>query len=207
MKDWFYTSLSPKHLFTAGLLTIPALLFQRDTALLLIQAALFLLLAWFRGRKIKPLLIISFFAGITIIHLIAPYGRILFELGFIRITTGALNSGLQKAGLLIGLIYLSQFSVDSRIYFPGRLGGVIGRVFFYFERIMEFRGHISRKHPIADLDAVLFRIQEHPKPGREDSLPKTEPLGWFFLAGMVLINYAALTAGMLTEGAIKVGAL
>ena len=167
-----------------------------STAMLNIQAVLFLFLSFLRGRRIKPLLILSFFAGITAIHVLTPYGRVLYDAGFLEITEGALKSGLQKSGLLVGLIYLSQFSVDSRIYFPGRLGGVVGRVFFYFERIIEFQGHISRKRPIADLDDILFRIEEHPTLEKEEGFSSTQAGGWLLLISVVAGNYALLAAGL-----------
>ncbi len=70
-------------------------------------------------------------------------------------TAGALESGLQKSMLLIGLVFTSLFSVTPGLRLPGILGGVLGRMFYYFEELSAGKGKIRRKSFIKDIDAVL----------------------------------------------------
>jgi hypothetical protein len=70
-----------------------------------------------------------------------PSGEVLFTLGSFPITAGALQWGLIKTTTLLGLIYLSQFAIHPGLQLPGVLGGIIGKTFFYFERIQEEYRH------------------------------------------------------------------
>ncbi len=156
---FFRGNLSAPALIIAGAAVMPAFLFQPHGTLQLLMAALFLASAWLKGRRIRLGLVFSFLAGITAVHLFTPHGRVLWEAGSWAVTSGALQEGLRKGGLLIGMMYLSQFSVDSRLNLPGRAGAVLGRSFFYFEQLLEFRERITWRHLSRDLDRVLSELR------------------------------------------------
>lgn len=148
-----------RFLFICGIITIPAFIFQTDIVLKIIMTVFFIILASARGKKFKLLPNLIMAAGITAANLLTPYGRVLAEIGSFRITSGALEAGLGKAALIIGLIYISRSSIRKGLSFPGRLGSLISLVFYYFEKITEGE-RIGRKNIMAQLDKKLFTLSE-----------------------------------------------
>lgn len=165
----------PKLRFIAGLITVPALLFQTNLYIKICQVLLFILLSVLSGKRFRVLPNLLIAAGIIFMNLLTPLGKILFSLGNFYITEGALKAGLQKTLVLIGLIYLSRFSVTRGLSFPGELGGTLARVFYYFEEITARRGGLfskgngkkegKRKRTLrlenlyTDLDCLLLTVQ------------------------------------------------
>ena len=96
-----------------------------------------------------------------------------------------------------GLIALSQFSIRRDLRFPGRIGGLVGRSLFYFERIMSERKRIDRKNLITSLDALFFETQGQGEASGEIEARGTPTLGGtLFLALLVLGNWALLALGL-----------
>jgi len=85
-------------------------------------------------------------------------GRVLFEVGPMPITEVALRNGVLKGLTIVGLVFISLFSVRSDLKLPGRLGGLVARLFYYFERIMEGRHKIEARRLIGSIDEVLTSI-------------------------------------------------
>ncbi len=189
--------LSPVHAFLGGLLLLPAFLFQTHLALRAGQAALFIGLALLSGRRIRPWNLIGISAGIVLMNLLVPYGRVLFDAGPFSITLGALQSGLLKAATVVGLIYLSLFSIRSELPFPGTFGGLLSRVIYYFERILSSPRRLDRRNLIGSLDTLLMDIcrPDPPAPEKGPETPpvfRTTPAGYLLLAVLVAGNWAAL---------------
>ncbi len=150
---------SARVLFLTGALLFPSFLLQQDIAIRAAQILLFLLLNLLSGRRIRFLQYLVVSAGIVIFNLVIPTGRVLVSLLGLAVTEGALKSGLLKATAMTGLIALSQFSIRGELRFPGRVGGLVGRSLFYFERIMGGRKKIDRKDIIGSVDALLLEVQ------------------------------------------------
>lgn len=148
-----------RFLFICGIITIPAFIFQPDIILKSAMTLFFIILASVRGKKFKLLPNLLMALGITAANLLTPFGRVLAEIGSFRITSGALEAGIGKAALIIGLIYISRASIRTGLSFPGRLGSLISLVFYYFEKITEGE-RLGRKNLIAKLDEKLFFLSE-----------------------------------------------
>jgi len=138
--------------------TLPAYLLQDELYIRLFQVLLFALLAGLAGKRIKWLYFLIMVSSITFFHLLVPMGRVLFEVGPMPITEVALRNGVLKGVTIVGLVFISLFSVRSDLKLPGRLGGLVARLFYYFERIMEGRHKIEARRLIGSIDEVLTSI-------------------------------------------------
>jgi len=150
--------LSPVYLFFCGLIIMGTFLFQDDLYIRLGQVVFFVLLAIATGRKFKLLPNLMVVLGITLVHLIAPHGRVLLSFGGWQITEGALVLGVYKGLMLIGLIYISRSFISPKLRLPGRGGAVLGLTFAYFERLTESKGAFSIKAPFESVDNILIDL-------------------------------------------------
>jgi hypothetical protein len=107
-------------LAVAGFLAVLLFLFNPSTLGRALQFLLFWFCAWVSGRKIRPLLTLLVIAGVVFVNLLAPYGRVLAEIGPFSVTAGSLAAGLRKGITLEGLFMLSGLVVRAR-------GGPAGR--------------------------------------------------------------------------------
>ena len=139
-----------------GLLFIPAYLFQQSILIRFIQFIILITVYILQGGKFRIVPNLVLVSGITLAYIIRPAGKVLFMLLEFPVTEGALISGLTRALMLIGLIYISRLSVSSKLNFRGTLGNLIGRVFYYFEAITESKG--------------TFHFKDFYKPGAKGKL-------------------------------------
>ncbi len=188
--------LDARHLFIAGGLLIPAYLFQDLLSVRVGQVLLFALLAGVAGKKIKWLYFVIMVSSITFFNLLTPMGRVLVEVGPFPITLTALQQGLMKGFTIVGLVFISLFSIRPDLKLPGRLGGLVGRVFFYFEQIMEGRGRIEAKRLIPSIDEVLtglFRPDRQGEPERPMfATARTTAWGIAFMVALLGVNWGLL---------------
>lgn len=129
----------------AGLIMLPAILFQGSLLLLLIQTGCVILFAVRAGRRFRLLPNLIILVSVVIANSIQVNGRVLFSIGSFDLTLGAVELGLMKAVKLIAMVYLSQFMVAGRPFLPGRFGALVSMQFVYFEHIMELWGSRERK--------------------------------------------------------------
>lgn len=154
--------ISALHLFLTGMLCLPAYLFQDTLWVRAAQVVLFGALARIAGKKIKWIYFLITAASITLFNLFTPIGRVLFHIGPVPITVGALQAGLMKGLTIVGLVFISLFSIRADLRLPGRLGALIGLVFYYYERIFEGRKKIDLRNVIPSIDQVLSGLFEPP---------------------------------------------
>jgi len=133
------------------------------------QTLAYILLSLWMGRRFRLLPNLILVAGVTLMHLLSPYGRILFSIGSWAITSGALVRGLYKGFLLVGLIYISRAFISPRLKLPGTAGRLLARTFAYFELITENRGDFNPRKPFVSLDGMLLKLSEELP--REKTLP------------------------------------
>jgi hypothetical protein len=186
---------SPGHTFLAGLLTIPAFIFVEDVILKGVLAAFFLAAALLAGKRIKFLFFILLCFWIVVFESLIPAGRVLISLGPFDITTGALERGLRKGFTIIGLVFVSLATVRRDLRLPGQFGGLLARVFFYFERIFERRKGLQVKDLIASLDRILFDLFDPESPGvdpPEGAVTRTDVLGGAALVLVVATTWTLL---------------
>jgi len=150
--------VSPALRFWTGMALIPAY-FMVDSLLNKgVLILLFALMATWAGKKIRILYFVFLVCSITFFHILTPVGRILTTIGPLKITAGALTTGLAKGMTLSGLVFLSLFSVTPALKLPGRMGGLLARTFYYFEEILNGRKNISPRDFIGSLDTVLLEL-------------------------------------------------
>lgn len=154
------TLFSSRDLCFTGLGIMPAFLFNPSLEARLIQALMFILFAVLLGKKVHIFFLGLVSASIIAFNLLLPHGRILTQWGPLRITEGALISGINKALTLEGLIMLSKASIRSDLRLPGFFGSLISESFRIFEKISEVYRDINWKQPIQGIDTLLIQLSE-----------------------------------------------
>jgi heptaprenyl diphosphate synthase len=195
-KDNFFTrNTSPLHLFITSALILPAYLFQDELLLRIAQVLLFAGLSTVAGKKIKWLYFVVMVSSITFFNLLTPMGRVLVSAGPFAITEGALRNGVMKGLTIIGLVFISLFSIRPDLKLPGRLGGLLVRLFYYFERIVETkRQKLEARRLIGSIDDILDSLYQPGKPQEPPSgrVATTTVAGALFMVVAVGANWALL---------------
>ncbi|MBT3272183.1 MAG: hypothetical protein HN368_03435 [Spirochaetales bacterium] len=152
-----------------GLLTLVAVALQPEMYVRCAQMIFFMMLAGTSGKRIRILPPLLLMAGVVLANLLVPNGRVLLIIGRMKITGGALENGISKGSLLIGLIYVSRISIGRGVALPGVFGGLLFRSFSYFEALTEgFRNSSGRagrerlriKGLLNHLDTLLLELDE-----------------------------------------------
>jgi heptaprenyl diphosphate synthase len=149
---------SARALCIAGLLAMPALLFNPNPFFRILQFLFFWFLSWLAGKKNNPLMTVAIMLSIVFFNLLVPYGQVLFAVGVFKVTIGTLVVGIQRAVTLEGLVMLSRVSVRRDLRFPGGFGELIGESFRIFATIMDSRRRITRRNLIGDIDALMLEL-------------------------------------------------
>ena len=149
---------SARALCMAGLLVMPALLFNPYTLPRVVQFLFFWFLCLLAGKKNNPLMTILVVLGIVTFNLFVPYGRVIYSIGTFDITLGALMAGIQRAVTLQGLIMLSRLSIRPDLKIPGGFGALIGESFRFFAIIMDSKKRVTRKNLIEDIDRLMIDL-------------------------------------------------
>jgi hypothetical protein len=186
--------VTPGALLAAGALLFPAFLLQQDLVLRGLLIVFVASLNALTGRRVRPLQFLVIAAGIVLFNLVIPTGKVLVDVLGLPLTEGALKTGVSKATAMIGLIALSQFSLRSDLRLPGRMGGLLGRSFYYFESIMGQRREMDRKDIIGSVDRILIEVQAAGgSVSRDPRAPVRSTLkGILALAVVVCVNWAPL---------------
>jgi len=157
-QDWGLALFASRDLFLAGVLVLPAFLFNPSTEARSVQFLIFWAYVWLLGKRNSALATLVIMLGIVLFNLIVPYGRVLAHLGPFRITQGALLGGLEKALTVEGLVLVSKASIRSDLRLPGSLGFLISDAFRLLERMTEKRPGIKWRDPVAGLDRLLLDL-------------------------------------------------
>jgi hypothetical protein len=203
---WILKEVSPSFLFFFGLALAPSLWLQPHLAWKAAQALLFFALAaWGRPRGWwrAGLASLIFLAVTVAVNLAVPLGRVLWRLGPWSLTQGALEGGLAKGLTLVGLAYLSRFSVRPDLRLPGAVGRYVARTLFYLNRLLELRRTLSFSRLSDSLDEVLEKLWTlsparggRPAPGtpavRAVSRSRFSAAALAALGGLLAANYGLL---------------
>ncbi|HTX74172.1 MAG TPA: hypothetical protein VMC79_15180 [Rectinemataceae bacterium] len=193
----------PRLLAATGLLVSLAFLFQPSLLLKTFLFALFFFAAFFSGKPTSPLATLLVSLGIIAANLLVPVGRVLVQIGPLRITEFALLDGIGKAVTFEGLIHISKASIRTGLRLPGRFGSIVASAFQYYDRIVEYKGSIHASSLVEDADRLMLHVWEE-APAADG--PQTGPTGMpggrlrgTLILGLVLIlAYATLPlAGLL----------
>jgi heptaprenyl diphosphate synthase len=174
---------SPAALFIAGALLLAAFLFQQDLGVRLLQVSLYFLLCVLRGRRVQIFSNLLVGLGIVVFSMIIPTGRVIITVFDLPVTSSALKTGITRATTVVGMIAISQFAIRLELRFPGRLGGLVGRSLYFFQRIMADRRKVDPKRFIDNVDCLLLEIQASadPVPGHAPRA-NTSVTGFLFLS-------------------------
>ena len=155
---FFNDFCKPEILFIITICCFPVFLFLPSTALIWAATAFFCVLSLLRRGKVRILPSIIITAGIVFFALLSPSGKVLLKFGSFSITDGALNLGLHRSGILVGMVFLSQFAVSSKLHFPGKTGIFLSRMFTYFDELTEKRISFKPGNIISSIDDRLLEI-------------------------------------------------
>jgi len=188
-REIYENIFSAKTLFIAGLLIMPALLFNPGTEYRVIQFLFFWLLAWLSGKKINPVLTIFVIFFIITFNLVIPYGKVLYSFGMFKITSGALTAGIHRAVTFQALIMLSKFCIRGDLRIPGAFGELLGESLRIFSVMTDRKYQMTGKNIIAEIDSLMLEL------GAENTLQsniqktKTKPVGYVVLAAIIIISW------------------
>ena len=155
---WHKTFTTPL-LFAAGGILAAALIFSPSLPACAIVFAGLYIIAWLSGAKINAALALLVMAGIVFFNLLAPYGKVLFELGALRVTQGSLCAGLRKALILEGLVLLSGACVKSDLRLPGKFGQLLADAFILLEKMRIRKNSIRRGRIIEGIDRLMLELE------------------------------------------------
>jgi heptaprenyl diphosphate synthase len=176
-------------LFIAGLLLMPSLLFNPDTGYRCLQFFFFWFLTWLSGKKSNPVFTLSILASIIIFNLIIPYGRILFSVGQLKITSGALKAGIHRAVTFEGLVMLSKVSVRQDLKIPGAFGELLAESLKIFTSMMNKKYHVKGKNIFVEIDNLLLELSCEDIPELATYEQKTKHIGFVIIVIILLISW------------------
>lgn len=188
-REIFESIFSAKALFAAGLLIMPALLFNPVTEYRVVQFLFFWFLTWLSGRKTKPVITIMVIIFIIGFNLIIPYGRILFSIGFFKITSGALTAGIHRAVTLAALVMLSKVTIRQDLKIPGAFGEILGESLRIFSVIVDRKIRVTGKNLITEIDGLMLELSEESFKTHENPQIYTKPIGYVILITVVLLSW------------------
>jgi len=170
-EELFFKTFSASDLAIAGLFMIPALLFNPDTYTRVIQFLFFFFFAWLAGKKNNLVITLIVMLGIVFFNLLVPYGELLYSLGPLTITSGALLGGIRRAVTLEGLFMLSRFCVRRDLSFPGAFGKIAGESFRVFGHLAEEKIFLGGKNWIESLDGLLIKLDDNQEKNNRGAEP------------------------------------
>ena len=188
-REVYENIFSAKALFLAGLIIMPALLFNPSTEYRVIQFLFFLFLAWLSGKKIDLFLTLLIIIFIVAFNLIIPYGRILFSVGAFKVTSGALLAGVHRAITLSALVMLSKVTVRQDLKFPGSFGQILGESLRMFSIIINKKYRITGKNLISEIDNMMLELSCETVSHPQVNEVKTKPVGVAVLIAVVLLSW------------------
>ena len=190
VKNNFYdNNFSANTLFIAGILIIPALLFNPSTEFRIVQFLFFWILALVCRKKTNPLITILIIAIIIAFNLIIPYGRVLFSIGAFKITSGALTAGIHRAFTLAALVMLSKVTIRQDLKIPGTFGKILGESLRLFSLIMSRKYRLKGKNILTELDNLMLELSEEEISQSVDRAIKTRPAGYVVLIVVIVLSW------------------
>lgn len=150
--------------FITGFILMLCFLFIQSVPIIWGCVVVFYIIALIRRKgKVKLLPSLFITLSVTIFALISPFGKVLFTVGKLRITEGALLSGLHRSGILVGMVFLSQIIVNKRVQFPGKTGTFIAKIFEILDDLGQKRIKFEKGTVISSIDSRLCEIWEEKK--------------------------------------------
>ena len=185
----YESNFSAVSLFAAGLLIVPAVVFNPSTEYRVLQFLFFSVLVLLSGKKTNFLFTVLFISCIVAFNLIIPYGRVLYSIGPFKITSGALAAGIHRAVTLQALVMLSKLSIRQDLKIPGIFGEILGESLIIFSVLMNRKKKPEGKKIIAKIDTLLFELSSEDFTGANPPQQKTTIPGYVVLAIVVVVSW------------------
>jgi heptaprenyl diphosphate synthase len=185
----YVSFFSARALCITGLFILPALLFNPVTELRVIQFLFFWFLVWLSGGKSSTLVTFLVIAGITAFNLLIPYGRVLFSVGPLKITEGALRAGIHRAVTLEALVMLSRVSIRQDLQIPGAFGGLLSESLRIFSSMTMKKYRVTGKNLIAEIDRLMLDLSDEVVSVPADQQTRTKPAGYVMLAATAILSW------------------
>ncbi len=154
----FAALFSPWAAASAGAVMAIVFLFEQSLPVKTGFFLFFIIAVYLSGKRFSPATTLIVSAGIILTNLLVPSGKVIARLGPLTITQFALTEGIIKALTFEGLMLLSKATIMQNLRLPGRLGGIVGAAFRYYDRIIEYKGKVRASTLSADADALMIRV-------------------------------------------------
>ena len=185
----FYNNIfSARALFFAGILILPAVLFNPGTEFRVLQFLFFWGLALLCGKKTNPVFTVLIIVFIIAFNLIIPYGRVLFSIGAFKITSGALTAGVHRAITLAALVMLSKLAIRQDLRIPGAFGAILAESLRVFYVIMSRKYRVTAKNFITDVDNLMIEFSGEQLTENGGQI-RTKPAGFIVLTAVVILSW------------------
>jgi heptaprenyl diphosphate synthase len=191
-QECYQRLFSSRALFIAGLLIMPALLFNSNTIFRIVQFFFFWFLAWLAGKKNNPLITILIILGIVTFNLLVPYGKVIASFGIFKITAGALLAGIHRGVTLEALIMLSRVTIRQDLRLPGSFGELVGESFRIFAQITERKNIIDRKNIAAGIDKLMIELSEVPPESSAEKKQTGSTQNSCTAGGIIILVFAVI---------------
>ncbi len=192
--SWVHREISPKILFFAGLLTMIAVGVERDTYTRGILALIMIINSLIGGKKFRLLPNVIILGSLIAVHLLTPYGKVIYTIGSFPITLGAIERGAGRGFMLITLLYASRIYLSPKLQLPGHFGRLLGETFSYFEILRESEHKIHPKTFIQDIDIRLLELEDTISQTSSEEFTKDTPKGITSLRGWLFASWGYLIA-------------
>ena len=90
-----------------------------------------------KNKRVNLLPSLALILSVTFFSILVPHGKILAEIWKLKITDGAIFSGLERSIKLCSCVFLSKLIADKNMKLPSRAGLFMSLVFEYFEKLSE----------------------------------------------------------------------
>lgn len=120
-----------------GLVVLPAFTFQDHLVLRAVQCLFSAVCLLIAGRRIRLVTTFSVFLAVVAVHLITPAGRVLARIVGFPLTLGALEVGLDKGLLIVGLVFISKLVIRADRFVQSEGVSLVGTVVYFFDRFMQ----------------------------------------------------------------------
>ncbi len=190
-----YKDISPNILFITSIVCLPAVFFLQSALYIWIICFLFMLLLLIKNKKLKVFPSLIIFLSIVFFNLLTPSGRVLLNISSFTVTEGALFSGIEKAGVLLSMVFISQYALSKNLHIKGVIGFFINNMFHYFERLIEHKSKFSIKKPFDSIDAILIEVYSDDTKYKESSTKRIKKQGiglWLVCIFPLAICYTLL---------------
>ncbi len=115
-----------------------------------------------KNKRVNLLPSLALILSVTFFSILVPHGKILAEIWKLKITDGAIFSGLERSIKLCSCVFLSKLIADKNMKLPSRAGLFMSLVFEYFENLSENIGNkkITFSNFVSLLDEKLEKAFE-----------------------------------------------